>query len=393
MNAEARRNTPNADPVELAQALIRCESVTPAEGGAIALLATELESRGFECHRLTFSDEGTPDVDNLYARRGSDGPNFCFAGHTDVVPTGEPKSWSDPPFAAKLRDGVLYGRGASDMKGAIAAFVAAVDRFLAARDTAPGSISLLITGDEEGPAINGTVKVLDWLEQRGERIDHCLVGEPTNPDALGEMVKIGRRGSLTGWLTVRGTQGHVAYPHLADNPIPRLMRVLERLTGRRLDDGDDHFPPSNLEVTTVDVGNPATNVIPATARATFNIRFSPAQTSDGLKQWITDCCAAECPDHDLELSVGAEPFLTPPGEFIERIAQAVADVTGRQPELSTTGGTSDARFITRHCPVAEFGLVGRTMHKIDEQADVADIEALTAIYLRVLERYFERPCP
>ena len=388
MTVQAQRNTPKADPVELAQALIRCASVTPAEGGALSLLAETLEARGFQCHRLTFSEPGTPDVDNLYARLGSEGPNFCFAGHTDVVPTGDETAWSADPFAAELRDGVLYGRGANDMKGAIAAFVAAVDRHRAERNEDTGSISLLITGDEEGPAINGTVKVLDWLEQRGERIDHCLVGEPTNPEALGEMVKIGRRGSLTGWLTVRGTQGHVAYPHLADNPLPRLVKVLQRLTGRRLDEGDQHFPPSNLEVTTVDVGNEATNVIPASARATFNIRFSPEQTSDGLSQWIEECCAAECPDYELKLVVGAQPFLTPPGDFTELIAGAVADVTGSRPALSTTGGTSDARFITRHCPVAEFGLVGRTMHKIDEQADVADIEALTAIYHRVLERYF-----
>lgn len=392
MSAPAQSNLPTADPVELAQALIRCASVTPVEGGALALLAETLEARGFQCHRLTFSEDGTPDVENLYARLGTDGPNFCFAGHTDVVPTGDEQAWSLPPFAAEVRDGVLMGRGASDMKGAIAAFVAAVDRWRAEHDDI-GSISLLITGDEEGPAINGTVKVLDWLEERGEKIDHCLVGEPTNPDALGDMVKIGRRGSLTGYITVRGVQGHVAYPHLADNPIPRLVRILQRLTDRRLDEGDEHFPPSNLEATTVDVGNPATNVIPAQASATFNIRFSPAQTSDGLSRWIEECCAAECSDYELKIDAGSLPFLTPPGPFTDLLADAVADVTGSRPELSTTGGTSDARFITRHCPVAEFGLVGRTMHKIDEQADVADIEALTAIYHRVLERYFAAPCP
>lgn len=392
MDAAPQSNQPSADPVELAQALIRCASVTPVEGGALALLSETLEARGFTCHRLTFSEAGTPDVENLYARLGTEGPNFCFAGHTDVVPTGDETAWSTPPFAAELRDGVLFGRGASDMKGAIAAFVAAVDRWRAGNADRSGSISLLITGDEEGPAINGTVKVLDWLEQRGEKIDHCLVGEPTNPDALGDMVKIGRRGSLTGYLTVRGVQGHVAYPHLADNPIPRLNRILQRLTERRLDEGDEHFPPSNLEVTTVDVGNPATNVIPARASATFNIRFSPAQTSEGLSQWIEECCAAESSDYELKLEAGAQPFLTPPGPFTDLLADAVADVTGSRPELSTTGGTSDARFITRHCPVAEFGLVGRTMHKIDEQADVADIEALTAIYHRVLERYFSAPC-
>ena len=394
MSAPAQHNAGMADPVELARDLIRCASVTPVEGGALALLSETLEARGFQCHRLTFSEEGTPDVENLYARLGTQGPNFCFAGHTDVVPTGNENAWSAPPFAAELRDGVLFGRGASDMKGAIAAFVAAVDRLRSSRsDSEIGSISLLITGDEEGPAINGTVKVLDWLQTRGERIDHCLVGEPTNPDMLGDMVKIGRRGSLTGWLTVKGVQGHVAYPHLADNPLPRLARVLLRLTERRLDEGDEHFPPSNLEITTVDTGNEATNVIPAEARAVFNIRFSPVQTSEGLAAWIEDCCKAECKDYDLKILASSQPFLTPPGAFTELLAQAVADVTGRRPELSTTGGTSDARFITHHCPVAEFGLVGRTMHKIDEQADVADIEALTAIYLRVLERYFDEPCP
>jgi succinyl-diaminopimelate desuccinylase len=376
------------EPLDLARALIRCDSVTPREGGALDVLQSALETLGFSCHRLTFSEAGTDDVENLYARRGHGAPHFCFAGHTDVVPVGDEAAWSRGPFDAEVAEGVLYGRGASDMKGAIAAFVSAADRFLSGQNVDfDGSISLLITGDEEGPAVNGTVKVLDWLEARGERIDHCLVGEPTNPDTLGEMVKIGRRGSLTGVLTVNGVQGHVAYPHLADNPVPRMLDVLQALNARELDQGNEFFPPSNLEITTVDVGNPATNVIPARASATFNIRFNTEQTSAGLRAWIEDVCA-QAGEHELRITVGAEPFLTEPGEFTDIIAGAVAAVTGRRPELGTTGGTSDARFIYHHCPVAEFGLIGQTMHKVDEQADVADIDALSEIYYRILGDYF-----
>ena len=378
------------DPVELAQALIRCDSVTPREGGALALLQDRLQALGFACHRLRFEAPGTEPVENLYARLGTVRPNFCFAGHTDVVPTGPVDAWSFEPFAAGLRDGALCGRGATDMKGAIAAFIAAAAVLAARPGGLMGSISLLITGDEEGPAVNGTVRVLDWLAGEGERLDHCLVGEPTNPDALGEMVKIGRRGSLTGHLRVKGVQGHVAYPHLADNPVPRLLAVLSRLCGHRLDEGNAHFQPSNLEVTTIDIGNPAGNVIPAEARASFNVRFNTEHTAEALCDWLRAQCAELAGEHELELSVGARPFLTEPGPFTDLLAEAVEAVTGRCPELSTTGGTSDARFIQAVCPVAEFGLIGQTMHKVDERAEVADIRALAAIYQGILELYFER---
>ncbi|MDP6344965.1 MAG: succinyl-diaminopimelate desuccinylase, partial [Alphaproteobacteria bacterium] len=296
------RNDRPIDAIELAQALIRCDSVTPADGGALRVLSDALERLGFTCHRMTFREAGTPDVDNLYARLGADGPNFCFAGHTDVVPVGDEAAWTMAPFGGEVKDGVLYGRGATDMKGAVAAFAAAVDGFLDQRDgDLPGSISLLITGDEEGPSINGTRKVLDWLAERGEAIDHCLVGEPTNPERMGEMVKIGRRGSLTGWLTVLGTQGHAAYPHLADNPVPRLVKVVDRLASHRFDEGNEHFAPSNLELTSIDVGNPAANVIPARASAIFNIRFNTEQTAEGLQDWLHAQCRQVGGDYELKI--------------------------------------------------------------------------------------------
>lgn len=387
-----------ADPVRLAQDLIRCPSVTPADAGALGVLEAALKPLGFRCERLAFSAAGTPDVENLYARWGSTGPNFCFAGHTDVVPVGDEKAWTMPPFGAEIAAGRLYGRGAADMKSAIAAFVAAAGRFLAARDgRLDGSISLLITGDEEGPAINGTVRVLEWLADRSETLSACVVGEPTNPLQLGEMMKIGRRGSLTARLVVHGIQGHVGYPHLADNPVPKLLDILTLLKARRLDDGNAHFEPSNLEITTVDVGNPANNVIPASARAVLNIRYNTEQTSAGLKDWIRRCCEAVCGPQvpgqnggrfDLVLEDGAMPFLTEPGPFVSAMAAAVEAGTGRRPELSTTGGTSDARFIQAYCPVVEFGLIGQTMHKVDEHAAVADIEALSRVYEGMLQRFF-----
>ncbi len=377
------------DPVELARDLIRCPSVTPADAGALDVLQARLEGLGFACHRLKFQTPGEPEIDNLYARLGSAGRNFCFAGHTDVVPVGRREGWTVEPFAAEIHDGWLYGRGAADMKGAIAAFTAAVAGFKARHPGGlPGSISLLITGDEEARAVDGTVRVLDWLKERGERLDVALVGEPTNPHELGQMMKIGRRGSLTGYLTVQGVQGHVGYPHLADNPIPRLLATLSALDGRVLDRGNAHFEASNLEITTIDCGNAATNVVPAEVRATFNIRFSTEQTSAGLKAWITETCAALAGNHDLRLEVGAEPFFTEPGPFTAAVAGAIAEALGRTPELSTTGGTSDARFITRHCPVVEFGLVGQTMHKTDERVPVADIAALARAYGLILDRYF-----
>ena len=376
-----------AHPLMLARALIRCESVTPADGGALDVLQGALQTLGFACHRLPFEEPGTAPVDNLYARRGDGRPNFCFAGHTDVVPTGDRAEWTREPFAAQVDDGVLYGRGASDMKGAIAAFVAAVARF-GIDGAGGGSISLLITGDEEGPAINGTRKVLDWLAGRGETLDACLVGEPTNPDEVGEMVKIGRRGSLNGTLRVTGRQGHVAYPLLADNPLPRLVTLLDALLALELDRGTDHFQPSRLELTSIDVGNEATNVIPGAAAARFNVRFNDRHTGASLERTIRTSLDATGEPYELATEVSGEAFVTPPGRLSTIIAESVAAVTGMTPTLSTTGGTSDARFIKDHCPVAEFGLIGRTMHRTDECVPVDAVERLADIYLGVLERYF-----
>ena len=378
----------NPDPIALTQALIRCPSVTPEDGGALGALEAVLRPLGFVCHRLPFSEAGTPDVDNLYARLGTGAPHFCFAGHTDVVPVGQ--GWSVDPFRAEIIDGQLYGRGAADMKGAIAAFVCAVARMLDQGGPPKGSISLLITGDEEGPSINGTRKVLDWMKAKGEKLDACLVGEPTNPTRLGEMIKIGRRGSLNGKLTVHGMQGHSAYPHLADNPIPRLLAMLNALTAAPLDEGSAHFQASTFVITTVDVGNPATNVIPAQARAGFNVRFNDLHDSKALEKRFRDQLDRIGGDYSLEITVSGESFLTPPGSFSDMLVASIEGVTGIRPELSTTGGTSDARFIKDHCQVAEFGLVGQTMHKADERAALADLEALTGIYGAVLSRFFQR---
>ena len=375
------------DPIALAQDLIRCASVTPEDAGAMGVLTRALEGMGFVCHAVD-SATGGPLIKNLYARLGEAGPNFCFAGHTDVVPVGG--TWTVEPFGGEVIDGRLFGRGAADMKGAIACFVAAVSRFLAA-GPAKGTISLLITGDEEGPAVDGTVKVLDWLAARGEKLDLCLVGEPTNPRFLGEMMKIGRRGSLNCKIRVFGTQGHAAYPHLADNPIPRLLEMLRRLTETPLDEGSEHFQASTLALTTVDVGNAATNVIPGEARAGFNIRFNDLHTGAKLEQWIRATLDAVGGDYDCRIEVSGESFLTQPGVLSDAVADAAEAVTGRRPELSTTGGTSDARFIKNFCPVLEFGLVAQTMHKVDEHVLVDDMHALTDIYGRVLERLVGRP--
>jgi succinyl-diaminopimelate desuccinylase len=374
----------------LAQDLIRCPSVTPVDGGALDHLQSVLEGLGFTCHRLTFSDQNTPDVDNLYARIGSTGRHFCFAGHSDVVPVGDTDGWRTEPFAGIISEGRLYGRGAVDMKSAIAAFTAAAGHYLAAQDTPlNGSISLLITGDEEGPAINGTVKVLDWLAQRGEVIDACIVGEPTNPSELGDMIKIGRRGSLTGRLTVNGTQGHSAYPHLADNPLSRMLQMLAPLATETLDTGSAHFPATTVAVTSIDTGNEATNVIPAKAHAVFNIRFNDLHSAASLEADLRRGFDAVGGDYDLQVSCSGESFLTEPGSLSQLVSEAVSKVTGKQPELSTTGGTSDARFIQKYCQVVEFGLVGQTMHKVNEHVAVADITALTEIYQTILEHYFE----
>ena len=377
------------DPAALAADLIRCPSVTPKDEGAIDVLARVLERLGFACTKLEFTEPSTEPVLNLYARLGRTGRNFCFAGHTDVVPVGRRESWTVDPFGAEVINGTLYGRGASDMKGGIAAFTAAVSRFLGSRNGAfDGSISLLITGDEEGVSINGTKKVLDWLAEQGETLDACVVGEPTSAKVLGDMVKIGRRGSMTATVTVRGVQGHTAYPHLADNPIHRMVKVLHSLTIEPLDNGTEHFQPSTLQVTTTDVGNPASNVIPAEACATFNIRFNDRWSSKTLTEWIEGQLAAAGGNRDLKVHVSGESFLTPPGAVSDILTRAIKQVTGRTPELSTTGGTSDARFIHRFCPVAEFGLVGLTMHKVDERVPVADLTALTDIYRAVLDLYF-----
>jgi len=378
------------DPLQLTQSLIRCPSVTPAEGGALDLLERTLAAIGFRCWRLPFQAEGSVAVDNLYARWGEgQGPAFAFAGHCDVVPVGDAAGWSSDPFGAVIRDGRLIGRGAADMKAAIACFVAAAERFLARRGSGfAGRIALLITGDEEGPSVNGTKPMLGWLKAQGERLDACLVGEPTNPEALGDMIKIGRRGSMSGYLTVHGVQGHSAYPHLADNPVHRLIRMLESITRDPLDAGTTHFQPSTLQVTSVDVGNPASNVIPAAARAIFNIRFNDAHSSASLTRWLEERFAAVGGRYELKLHVSGESFLTPPGALSDVVSRAIEQVTGRRPELSTTGGTSDARFIKDYCPVAEFGMVGRTMHKVDEEVALADIERLARIYERVLDGFF-----
>jgi succinyl-diaminopimelate desuccinylase len=379
------------DPVDFAAALIRRPSVTPRDEGALDILAARLEALGFVCHRLTFEEEGTDPVANLYARWGTGQPNLCFAGHTDVVPTGAADQWSFDPFGAVLKDGVLCGRGAVDMKGAIAAFVAAAEQFIAVRGPDfPGSISLLITGDEEGVAINGTKKVLNWLAAHGEKIDACVVGEPTSATELGDMIKIGRRGSMTGRLTVEGVQGHVAYPHLVDNAAHRLVALLHALNAEQLDDGTEHFQPSSLQVTTIDIANPATNVVPGVARATFNIRFNDLWNSEKLKIWVAEKLDSIRTPYKLAWEVSGESFLVPPGIVSHCLSAAIEQVTGRSPELSTTGGTSDARFIHAHCPVAEFGLVGQTMHKVDERVDAADIGRLSAIYSAFLDRYFGR---
>jgi succinyl-diaminopimelate desuccinylase len=380
------------DPAPLAAALIRRPSVTPKDEGALEVVAEALEKLGFACHRLVFGENGSDRIHNLYARWGMGGPNLCFAGHTDVVPTGAAEAWSFDPFAATLRDGALCGRGAVDMKGAIAAFIAAAQTFLAERrGDFEGSISLLITGDEEGRAINGTRRVLEWLDERGERLDACLVGEPTSAQSLGDMIKIGRRGSMTGRLTVHGTQGHTAYPHLADNAAHRLVAMLHALTTVELDDGSEHFPPSTLQVSTIDIGNPASNVIPGKAEAVFNIRFNDHWTSDQLKHWLTERLAAIGGRYTLDIVVSGESFLVAPSSLTERLAEAIRRVTGRSPEFSTTGGTSDARFIQAYCPLVEFGLVGLTMHKVDERVELADLANLTAIYRSFLDLYFGHP--
>jgi succinyl-diaminopimelate desuccinylase len=389
------------NPVANLQTLIRCPSVTPAEGGALSALEAMLSPLGFKVDRMVAKEDGTPDVENLYARLGTEGQHLMFAGHTDVVPAGDEGAWKHPPFAAEIANGELFGRGAVDMKGGIACFAAAVARHVEKHGAPKGSISFLITGDEEGPSINGTIKLLQWATERGETWDACVVGEPTNPNKLGDMIKIGRRGSLSGKIVVHGVQGHAAYPHLADNPVRGMLQLTQALMDPPFDAGTDNFQPSNLEVTTIDVGNPATNVIPAKASASFNIRFNDTWTADTLRAEIVRRLDAAATDGTLR--PGREPvkyeiiwadrpshvFLTRNNALIASLSSAVETVTGASPALSTTGGTSDARFIKDYCPVVEFGLVGQTMHMVDERVAVADLETLTVIYETFIERWFE----
>tara|TARA_E500000331_G_scaffold16606_1_gene14707 strand:- start:4501 stop:5658 length:1158 start_codon:yes stop_codon:yes gene_type:complete len=381
-----------ADPIELSKVLIQRPSITPDDHGALDVLVNFLEPIGFACHRLTFSEEGTADVNNLYARYGSGGQNFCFAGHTDVVPPGDLSDWKSHPFNPEIRDGRIFGRGAADMKCAIAAFASAAASFIGQPDNDfHGSISLLITGDEEGPAINGTVKVLDWMRSKRELINACLVGEPTNPVKLGNMIKIGRRGSMNGQITVEGIQGHVAYPALSDNPVPRLIKFLNALDDQVFDKGTNHFPPTNLEITSVDVANPTTNLIPARAEARFNIRFNDQHTGEDISAFLETLRVKYIgTGSKLNISISGESFLTPPGTLTAIVADAVEKITGETPEFSTTGGTSDARFIKEHCPVIEFGMINETAHKVNENAKVEDVLKLTDIYEVILKSYFNR---
>ncbi|MFU0504237.1 succinyl-diaminopimelate desuccinylase [Pseudaminobacter sp. NGMCC 1.201702] len=391
------------DPAENLAALIRCPSVTPAEGGALTALEAMLAPLGFAVERPVFSENGTPDIENLYARLSGNGPHLMFAGHTDVVPVGDETAWSQAPFSAAVHDGEMYGRGAVDMKGGIACFVAALARHIESRGKPKGSVSLLITGDEEGPAINGTVKLLDWAVGRGEAWDAAIVGEPTNPDLLGDMIKIGRRGSISGLVTVHGRQGHVAYPHLADNPVRGLMTLLDALMSPAFDDGTENFQPSNLEITSIDVGNAATNVIAAKATAAFNIRFNDTWTAETIQAEVhnrLDIASGRRKYRkgrkepvEFEVTWRDRPshvFLTRDDKLIETLSASVKAVTGRQPALSTSGGTSDARFIKDYCPVVEFGLVGKTMHMVDERVALDDLEMLTNIYTRFIEDWFEQ---
>jgi succinyl-diaminopimelate desuccinylase len=385
------------DALSIARDLVRCPSVTPADAGALGVIENLLTAAGFDVHRITFSEEGAADIDNLYARIGTSAPHLAFAGHTDVVPSGDESAWTHGAFSGEVKDGFLYGRGTVDMKGGIACSVAAVLEYLKANGGQPGkggkgSISFLITGDEEDIAVNGTVKLMQWAAARGEKFDHCIVGEPSNVEELGDTIKIGRRGSQSGTLHVDGVQGHVAYPHRAANPIPDIAALITALVSEPLDQGSAQFQPSNLEFTSVDVGNPATNVIPAQARAKFNIRFNDHHTQESLRALI-ERRVAKVAGNRIRTRIVWEPsnadvFVTKPGPFTDLVVAAIEQTSGRKPELNTGGGTSDARFIKNYCPVIEFGLVGQTMHQIDERTPVADLEKLTAIYRGVLDRYF-----
>ena len=376
------------DPIAFTQDLIRCPSVTPLEAGAMDVLQAALEKLGFTVWRETFHEAGEESVENLYARLGTEAPNLCYAGHLDVVPVGDLAAWSVDPFAGEIRDGYMIARGTEDMKGAIACFVAAISRFVEKKDSFNGSLSFLITMDEEGPAVNGTQKMLRWMEEKGEKMDMCMVGEPTNPHHLGEMAKIGRRGSMNCELTVHGKQGHAAYPLLADNPVHRLVQILHRFKAEAIDEGTEYFQPSNLEISSIDVANPAFNVIPANASARFNIRFNDSRPADDLKAWLRGICEMEADKFDLKMTVTGEAFHTKPNRLTDILQQVSQQVTGRELELSTTGGTSDARFIKDYCPVIEFGTTGRTAHHVDENVSIETLTQLTEIYEKVLLKYF-----
>lgn len=385
------------DALSIARDLIRCPSVTPADAGALGVLEKALTAAGFTCHRVTFSEEGTADVDNLYARIGTDGPHITFAGHTDVVPPGDESAWSVGAFSGEVKDGFLHGRGAVDMKGGIACSVAAVLEHLATSGGKPradgkGSISFLITGDEEDVSINGTIKLLKWAAERGEKFDHCVLGEPSNVETLGDTIKVGRRGSQSGTLLVDGVQGHVAYPHRASNPVPDISRLIVAISDEPLDHGSAQFQASNLEFTSVDVGNKASNVIPGEARARFNIRYNDNHTQASLRELVETRLTKACGNR-IKARIVWDPsnsnvFVTKPGPFTDLAVSAIEEVTGRKPELSTSGGTSDARFISSYCPVIEFGLVGQTMHQVNERVPVTDLEKLTQVYRGILARYF-----
>lgn len=392
----AATDTDLDETVVIARELIRCPSVTPEDAGALAVVQAHLEPAGFRCQRLTFDAPGTPSIHNLYAVIGEGSPHLCFAGHTDVVPPGDEAAWTHPPFAAEIADGRLYGRGAADMKGGVAASIAAALEFLREHGGKPpaGSISFLITGDEEGPAINGTAKVLEWMAANGHRPDHCLLGEPTNAHAIGEEIKIGRRGSLSAELTVSGAQGHVAYPQFFRNPLTGLIAALGALKAEPVDGGNDHFPPSNFEVTSIDTGNPAHNVVPARTVARLNIRFNDMQSPSSLEAWLRARIAPAIEAHGLTYSLNvdsvADCFFTEPGPWVGMLREAIREVTGRTPEFSTKGGASDGRFIKHHMPVVEFGLVNETIHKVDEHVKLDDLRLLTEVYLAFLRRYFAR---
>ena len=377
-----------ANPIELTKTLINCRSVTPENDGAIEQVSHWLEEIGFKSEILNFEEEGTASIKNLWSKMGSKGPTICFAGHTDVVPTGNIDEWSSDPFDANEVNDKIIGRGAADMKGSIASFISATNRFVKEYPDFPGSIGFMITGDEEGCAINGTKKILTWMKSNNISFDDCIVGEPTNPNSLGEMIKIGRRGSVNGVITVKGVQGHVAYPHLADNPIPKLIKILENLINKKLDDGTEHFQPSNIEITSIDIGNTATNVIPKEASANFNIRYNDIFDREKIEEEVHNRIRSLNYDYSIKFEHSGDSFLTSPGKLTKNLSKIIEDQTGNTPELSTSGGTSDARFIKDYGNVVEFGLIGATMHKVDESASIKDIKNLTEIYYQLLKKYF-----